>query len=203
MKIGVKLQIDFFEEQISDDAKKFLELYGGIEGLLQYVKENAFGVELSHIEVNTNPQILRKAVELCENYGLFVAIHGSIYADITPEEFFAPYSELSLKKEKILNITVHPLKTPYETEKQLRSIVTYIERMGYNVRITLENQRNKNEFTSFAGCMGVKEIVKRINSPHLFVCFDFGHQMSNVKKETEPKDYYDEEFLSLVRHTYS
>lgn len=31
MKIGIKLQIDVFEEQMSDDGKKLLELYGGIE----------------------------------------------------------------------------------------------------------------------------------------------------------------------------
>lgn len=197
MKIGLKVQIDVFEEEKTDSAKKLLELYGGIEGFLQYLKENIFGVEIAQVKINTNPQTLRKAVELCEKYGLFVTIHGVLYPDITAEEFFAPYSELDLKKETLLNITLHPLKTPEETEEQLRKIVTYIEQKGYNVRITLENQRNKNEFTGFAGCMGVKEIVKRINSPYLFVCFDFGHQMSNKKKKPNPKIYLIKSFYRL------
>jgi len=202
LKIGIKVQIDVFEEQISEDGKKLLELYGGIEGLLQYVKENISGVEIAQVKKDTDPQVLRKAVALCESYGLFVTIHGVLYPDQTPEAFFAPYSALDLKKEALLNITVHPLKTAHETEMQLRSIVAYIERMGYNVRITLENQRNKNEDTAFAGCRGVQEIVQKINSPHLFVCFDFGHQMANIKKESMPEDLFDKAFLSLVRHTH-
>ncbi len=204
MKTGIKLVLNLFEQEKSDSTKKILDDFGSLDALIGYCSENLDGAEISAVRINTDPDFVFDTVISLENAGLHITIHGTLNPDITGEMFFAPYKKLleSGKLSHTLNITVHPLKTEDETTDILRGIVEYIDSVGYNVRITLENQRNKSEATVFAGCMGVKRIVKKINHPRLRLCFDFGHRMSNIKKEMQPFDAIDDEFFSLTSHTH-
>lgn len=196
-KFGCSLNFSTFTNEPTEGAVQLYNKFGTKEKLLEFCSESLDTVELRTVRRGADPLDVLNAVMLLNSYGITVTIHGVIgYAD----EFFAPY--LLLLDEKLqssYNITVHPAKTVEETERMLREICQRIEEKQYPVFITLENQRIKNGST-FGVCEDVLRIVKNIASPHLGICFDFGHQVSN--EHLVCPDPVSDEFISLVRHTH-
>lgn len=203
MKTGIKIPYDIFCNEMSETSKKLLTSFCGIYKFLGYLGENCDAVEIGVVFHNTNGEILKTGVKLCNDFGLNVTIHGGFNDTKSAEEFFAPYIPLIKSGlQEFYNITVHPFENPEDTEKLLTEICKYIEEYKYPVRITLENQRYANENLKNTLCRNVAEIVKSINSKYLYCCFDFGHQLFNQIKYGENFDPVEGDFLSVVKHTH-
>ncbi len=203
MKFGIKLPYDIFCNEKSKASHLLCEAFGNADTLLDFLSKQIDVIELGVVEHTVNPLILKEAASICKRYGLSVTIHGSMSDINTADEFFAPYTMLfSSGMQALYNITVHPFSNPESTKALLSSICKYIDEMNYPVRITLENQRFTNENFRHTLCRDVADIVKSINHPKLYTCFDFGHQLSNVRKNGVAFDIADDAFFSVVRHTH-
>lgn len=203
MKIGCSLPFDLFGEELSPISQKMCESFGSKEELFTLLSKEVDSIELRAVRVGANPRQVLSAVKFCKKYNLGITIHGDIRGASSAEEFFAPYTELfESGLQPFYNITVHTLPTKEESVSMLREICALAEKEHYPVRITLENERLKNEFSINGICTAVDEIVKKVNSPILYTCFDFGHQLSNIRKFGEESDIIPDDFLAMARHTH-
>ena len=195
-RIGLSVPYNLFDVD-SESSCAYCRAFGGKEAFLKFCEDSLDTVEIRSVKRTANPSELLDAVQSLTARGLGVTIHG----DVCPaDEFFAPYESLISKKgNEIYNITLHPTRDADYTEKILRDICRTIEERTYPFFITLENQRIKAH-GALGVCRDVAEIVGRIDSPVLGICFDFGHQLSNVKNGFQ--DDVDEDFISRVRHTH-
>ncbi len=196
-KIGCSIRFSTFTSEPKQGAINLYNAFGGKEKLLEFLGKNVDAVELRMVDSSTSPLDLLNAVELIKSYGITATIHGTL---APVEAFFLPYKKLfSSNVQNFYNIIVHPTQDRIETVKNLKDICQEIEKNNYPVRITLENQRKKTE-DYFGTCADVTDIVTEISSPHLFTCFDFGHQISNERKYDT--DFLQDDFLRLVKHTH-
>ena len=206
MTFGFTLSSSFFENRPeSPDIAALCGGFGSKEALWDYLAGNVDSIEIGGIRTGeTDGTFLEKAVEKCVNSGLCATFHGAL--GIGPDAgktFFEPYLPLFASGLlPLYNITVHPKRTVAETVPLLRSGCCIADEKDYPVRITLENQRYKDEENREMLCMGVKSEVRTIASERLKLCFDFGHRLSGVRKFGQALDPVDEEFFSLVRHTH-
>lgn len=203
MKFSIKIPSDLFKDDMSENTLKIVESFANVDNILEFLKNNVDSIEFGMINFDLDSKYLLDSVCKFTNAGIGISFHGKLNNAANAEDFFAPYIDV-IKAGLIscINITVHPLKTEDETVFLLKDICDFIDKNNYPVRITLENQRNKSEETAHVGCEGVYNIAKKINSPHLFLCFDFGHQLSNIRKEMLPFDEVSDGFISMVRHTH-
>ena len=193
-RIGLSIPFGLFTEA-KKGAKEFIDAFGGEEAFLDFCADNVDSTELRMVACDADPRVVLNAVKVLKSKGLWVTIHGTL-----GEDFFAPYRELfAAGLQESYNITVHPLATAEATEKMLREICGEIESCGYPVMIALENQRLKRD-KFYGTCADVEEIARKISSRHLELCFDFGHQLTNERAETEPAP--SGEFLTRVVHTH-
>lgn len=203
MKIGCSLPFNIFSDEMSEISQKICDSFGGKENLFKEISEAVDSVELRAVVGTETPEEVFDAVKILKKYNLWVTIHGDVRKISTAEEFFRPYLLLFASGyQPFYNITVHTLHTKEESAAMLTEICALAEKENYPVRITLENERLKNEFSINGVCTAVDEIVKKVNSPVLYTCFDFGHQLSNIRKFGEEEDIVPEAFLSMARHTH-
>ena len=204
IKFGIKIPVDLFEYAAGSVCEKLCDSFGGRDGYFKYLKSEIDTVEISMVKYKiTDPDTLLSAVTECKKYGFEVSLHGSGNGVSCGEEFYKPYLPLfEAGLQSSYNITLHPFECPQKTEELLRGICEEADKMDYPVRITLENQRFANENLINTRCRNVAEIVKNINHPRLYTCFDFGHQLSNEEKQGKEFDIPDHEFIETVRHTH-
>ena len=196
-KIGLSLPFGLFTGVSSGGASEYIDAFGGVDAFLDFCGDNLDSVELRTVSSAAYSDTVLGAVKSLKERGLTVTLHGKL---CEAEEFFTPYLRLfSEGLEDSYTITVHPVGGFENTERLLRDICAMIDAEGYPVTVALENQRMK-ESQSFGTCAEVEEIVARIDSPHLSICFDFGHQLTNERRglESAPTDG----FLSRVCHTH-
>ena len=183
MKIGCSLPFSIFSDEMNEISVKICESFGGRENLLETMAKEIDSIELRAVRIGDSAESVYTAVSMCKKYGLGVTIHGDVRGAKSAADFFASYIKLfDSGFQDFYNITVHTLPTKVESESMLKEICTLAENENYPVRITLENERLKNENSINGICISVEEIVNRVNSPILFSCFDFGHQLSNIRK---------------------
>jgi len=203
MRIGCSLPFNLFSDEMNEISKKICESFGGKESLFTEISKVADSVELRAVVGTENPEEVFNAVKILKEHNLWVTIHGDVRKIKTAGEFFRPYIMIFESGfQPFYNITVHTLQTKEESVAILTEICNYAIEKNYPVRITLENERLKNEFSINGICTAVEEIVKQVNSPILFTCFDFGHQLSNIRKFGEEEDVVPDDFLSMARHTH-
>lgn len=203
MKFGCTIPFDIFKKTCSENSRKLCECFGGRDNLLGTMGKEVEAVELNAIWVDTDKDELYQAVSACSKCGLYVTFHGTLEGIREAKDFYEPYLRvLHSGIQSSYNITVHPLEREEDTESVLREICNMADAMNYPVCITLENQRYTNESSKRRGCKSVAEAVRRISSGHLGICFDFGHQLSNVKKHGQQTDEANTDFISLVKHTH-
>ncbi len=201
MKFGIKILLNTFAEELNATTQRIINSFGGVDMMLAALSKELYSVELASVREDTPPELLLKAFEVCKAHGLEITVHGAL-PDGSPDDFFVPYEALLKRREAPLNVTVHPHFPKERSVTYLKSICSRIERENLPLRITLENQRYRDKYTADMGCRTVTEIAKEVNSSVLFLCFDFGHQLSNIRNELEPIDLTDDEFFSRVKHTH-
>ncbi len=191
-KIGMALPFRLFSNpEGREDA--FSLAFGGFDRLLDFCETNLYSIELRSVSSNADPRVVLDAVKALKSRGLAVTVHGKL---CEAEDFFAPYFLLfESGLQEMYNVTVHPDRSPEETERILRDICEIIDKENYPVRITLENQKLKKD-KHYGICDEVSEIAKRINSPHLWLCFDFEHQLSNALGELSVSFFEGAHFLN-------
>lgn len=194
--IGCAISFNIFEDMTKEDAIELCSAFGGKEQLFAYLSQNVDFVELRTVRAYSDPETVAESVNILNSYGITATIHGAL-GEV--DEFFVPYSKLHLAKQDFYNITVHPIANYEETVRILRDICNRIEEEKYPYYITLENQRMEPG-TEFGVCEDVVKVVEEINSPHLGLCFDFGHQLSNTYKGYT--EIVTDRFLSRVAHTH-
>ena len=203
MRFGVTLRIDLFTDEPSTASRKLLEEFGGLDSLFSYLRENVDVVEISTIGSKSDPQIVHKAVSRCKEYGLEVTIHGLLKENESAEAFFAPYLPVFADfLQENYNITLHPLQKKENTTDSLVELCEYAEKKEYPVTFSLENQRLVNEDSVNGICQSVGEIVEKVKHNRLNTCFDFGHHLSNKRKNGEEADPITEKFYERIQHTH-
>lgn len=203
MKIGCAVQPDLFtnDRVRSLDTAALCGAFGGRAGVFNFLKNNVYALEISSVYPATDPLALLNASKDCHNHGLYATYHG--YLADSVEDFFHPYTLLFQSGiQSVYNVTVHPFQFRTDTEKMLRDICQYADEREYPIQITLENQRYSSEDRKEQLCDSVTWIVDRIQSDRLKVCFDFGHQLSGIRKFGEDIDPLSDKFFSLVRQTH-
>lgn len=203
MRFGLTLRMDLFTDEPSRSSHLLLCEFGGREGLFSYLKEKVDTVEISTIGSKSDPEVFLNAVKCCKEYGLEVTVHGLLKEAEAAEDFFAPYLPLfedSLQEN--YNITLHPLNEKEDTVRVLSELCNYADKMACPVTFTLENQRLTHECSVNGICQSVREIVEKVNHNRLNTCWDFGHYLSNKRKNGEKYDPFDEKFLQKVQHTH-
>ena len=192
-KIGCSIAFNVF----SESSLNFCNAFGGKNELLAFLRDNVNTVELRSVDSSCSSDDVLNAVKLLHSYGIKTTIHATL---AWAKEFFIPYEKLfSARIQSVYNLTVHPAQNAENTKRMLQDVCRAIEENGYPAYITLENQRKKTA-TDFGTCEDVAQIVKEISSPHLGLCFDFGHQLSNEYKYQT--DFLQDEFLKRVKHTH-
>lgn len=203
MRFGVTLRIDLFTEKPTEASRVLLDTFGGKENLFFYLKEHVDVVEISTIGSKSDPHTFMEAVCFCAKYDLGVTIHGLLKENEPAKDFFTPY--LPLFQEKLQEsylITLHPLKQKVDTIKALRELCSYAEEQKYPVTFALENQRLTQDYSVNGICKSVGEIVAHVDSNRVHTCFDFGHHLSNKRKQGETADPFDQAFADRIRHTH-
>lgn len=203
MRFGLTLRMDLFAKEPGEASRKLLEEFGGLEYLFSYLREHVDAVELTTIDSKNDPTAFKKAVRYCSEYGLEVTIHGLLKENEPAEDFFTPYLpvfEASLQEN--YNITLHPLKKKEDTIGALMELCEYADQKAYPVTFTLENQRLVDEDSVNGICKSVGEIVEQVNHHRLHTCWDFGHYLSNQRKNGEDADPFTESFYEKIRHTH-
>ena len=179
IRIGCAIPFALFRQKEGSAPPILAEAFGGTEAVLDFCAEAVDAVELRAVKGGDSPDAVLDAVRRLTARGLEVTIHGSLS---DAETFFAPYLPLLASGlQARYNVTVHPLSDAESTERVLRGICREITQKGYPIRLTLENQRMK-EGGLYGKCFEVAEMARRIDSPVLSLCFDFGHQLSNDRK---------------------
>ncbi len=203
MKTGIKVPFDIFSEKISENSKKLCDLFGGAEGYIAMLSKYVDNIEISAVKPDSDPKQVMYAMDIIRKHGLSMTIHGTLDNASDAETFFVPYLPiLESHAQEMYNITVHPYDSPLETERILTDVCKYIDKNKYPVRITLENQRFSDECRIHSMCRDVAEVVRRINSEHLYNCYDFGHHLSNIRKFGDRFDVCTDRFLDTVKHTH-
>ncbi len=196
-QIGAALPFGLFEKKIPEKANILRNAFGRTEALLRYCAQNITFAELRTVRKHSDPHGVANAVQRLHSHGITATIHGTLD---NADEFFAPYRELlCLDLQPSYNITVHPVSDLEKTVELLRAICDRIDEKGYPFFITLENQRITDN-KPFGLCEEIAAVVDKVQSPHLGICFDFGHQLSNERKGMS--DPVSGRFLSRVRHTH-
>ncbi|MBQ9965052.1 MAG: MBL fold metallo-hydrolase [Clostridia bacterium] len=195
--IGAAIPFGLFEAPIPPKAEALRLGFGDVDAVLSSYAQQLQCVELRTVRAHSDPRLVAHAVKQLRERGLTVTIHGTLDE---VDAFFAPYAELlTLDWQPLYNVTVHPAASHDETVRLLHAICSQIEQNGYPFFITLENQRI-TEKKPFGLCEEIAEVVNQVDSEHLGICFDFGHQLSNTNKEIA--DPVTDRFLSQVRHTH-
>ncbi len=201
MKFGIRIPLNTFADELNATTKRIINSFGSVDIMLDTYAKELYSVELASVREDTPPELLLKADEICKEHGLEITVHGALPSG-SSDDFFTPYEALLKRREAPLNVTVHPLFPKEKSITCLKSICSRIESEDLPLRITLENQRYRDKNTVDMGCRTVTEIAREVNSKVLFLCFDFGHQLSNIRNQLEPIDLTDDEFFSRVKHTH-
>lgn len=203
MKIGCTIKLDTFGCCETENGQLFYDAFGDLDGLLNYLGENVNSVELHTVYSDTNREVLKNAFLSCRKRGLSCTCHASFKGYSTPEQFFSPY-EYILENgfaEK-LNLTLHPQELYHKLEQTLRELCSYADEKNLPIILCLENQRIVKGNMTAGICRDVEEVVTRINSDRLKICFDFGHRKSNADVYGADADTVSENFISRVGHTH-
>ncbi|MBQ7922949.1 MAG: TIM barrel protein [Clostridia bacterium] len=203
MRFGCTVRLDFFSENRGKSAEELYNAFGGTDALFTFLGDNVDSVELHTVSEHTDLGLLEKAVSVCREHGLSCTYHGTLIHYTAPENFFSPFEYLLDKGlASMCNITVHPQDNYERIEPILRELCDYADKKDLSIRICLENQRVKKAEMTCGTCADVVDIVSRIHSDRLKICFDFGHRKSNAEKFGEEADIVPEEFYSRAGHTH-
>ena len=182
-------------EELPDDVT--VRAFGGVTPMLKACGDIFDTVELRMVRASNSAEDVEYVARLIHSYGMKITLHGTLSE---AEDFLRPYALLLRSGlQDSYNITVHPAKSREETVRILTDICERIEDGALPMHITLENQRYKVPGL-FGRCDEVRDVVESIGSPHLSICFDFGHQLSNEKNKYD--DMPDGRFLALTKHTH-
>ena len=203
MRFGTKIPFDIFLDSPSLASQRLLAGFGSREALLDTCAELLDGVEIGILSPNTDGETLLSCLTECTQRGLAVSVHGTLSGAAAAEEFLKPYLPwLHAGISPLRHITVHPLPTKEETVRLLSEICERIECDGLPLRINVENQRDREAISPHESCLGVLDCICTVGSPFLGLCFDFGHRLSNLRKNGPDSDPVSEGFWRAVRHTH-
>ena len=203
MKFSCTVNLGIFSENRTGDALELYNAFGSLENLFDWLGINVDSVELHTVRVDTDLAELEKAVLTCREYGLACTYHGSLKKYTTPEKFFAPYVYLLDKGlENDFTVTLHPQDQYERIAEVLQEVCDYADERKFPVRFCLENQRVVNDRMTEGICTDVLEIVSRVHTDRLKICFDFGHRKSNAEKYGKEADVVPDAFFDRVAHTH-
>ena len=148
--IGVSLPLALFEDGAKEKRKP----------LLDYLKkEGVESVELRTVRRNSDAAQVRGAMELLWEEGFQVTVHGEVKSvESCVSDVFDPLASAFPLKQKILNITIHPIVG--DNVALLCALSDHITKEDLPVRISLENNRLLPDKTEGDSLALVLEAVK-------------------------------------------
>lgn len=192
--IGVSLPLALFEDASAEERKPILD----------YLKKEAVeSIELRTVRANSMPDAVRRAMELAWSEGFQVTVHGEVKSlETCVADVFAPLASAFPLKQKMLNITVHPIVG--DNVAVLCALSDHIDKEGLPVQISLENNRRLPDKTEGDSVALVLEAVKAADRKNVGICFDMGHFTYYVKKNLPeaPDTLPPDEFWKYVTHTH-
>ena len=192
--IGVSLPLSLFEDGANEKRQSLL-------GYLK--KEGVESVELRTVRRNSDAAQVRRAMELLWEEGFQVTVHGEVKSvESCVSDVFLPLASAFPLKQKILNITIHPIVG--DNVALLCALSDHIIKEALPVRISLENNRRLPDKTEGDSVALVLEAVKSAARENVGICFDMGHFAYYVKKNLPeaPDTLPPDEFWKYVTHTH-
>ena len=223
--IGVSIQNLAFRE----NNKELLAQHDCFEEYILSLKSK--GVD--SIEIRKLPRkiseedfdLINASIEKIWLAGMQITIHGDLTGEKSGDTFLEIYPSMEYilknfqKYQNKIVMTLHALQEPSkstqksqdelkeETISMLEKWVKLVEEENIPVYFALENNRSKDKSIDPGNsCKVVTEMVQRVNSRHLGVCWDMGHLFSNLNEERELSmtmgELPSEDFLKRVIHTH-
>lgn len=226
MKIGFSIQSPALLSSTNKKEKSpYLGQEKSLRDFLVYLKDTGVtSIEIRILERHADSSDFEEAVQMIWDLGLEITVHGDLNGSISKGKFIEVYPGLQFilnnfkKYQENLIIPIHAFQAESgnsnelkrETVNILKEWTRKIEEESLPIYIALENNRKKGVIDPGNSVNGVLEMVNKINSPHVGICWDMGHYYSNLmkeyKSETRPTIYYEDmpptEFLEKVFHTH-
>lgn len=192
--IGVSLPLSLFDEGAKEERQP----------LLQYLRqEGAESIELRTVRSHTEPEVVRRAMEIVWSEGFQLTVHGEVKSlESCVEDVFSPLSKAFPLKQKKLNVTIHPIVG--DNRAVLCALSDYILANDLPVTVSLENNRRMPDKTEGDSVALVLDAVKSAARDNVGICFDMGHYVYYVKKNLpdSPDTLPPDEFWKYVTHTH-
>lgn len=223
--IGVSIQNLAFRE----NNKELLAQHDSFEKYILALKtKGTDSIEIRKLSREVNEvdyDAVNTSIQKIWNAGMQITIHGDLTGDFTGDSFSDIYPSMSYvlehfqKYQSKIVMTLHALQEPSKSSEKsqdelkehtidmLKEWTLIVETENLPIYFALENNRNKKKSIDPGNsCKVVTEMVQRVNSKHLGICWDMGHLYSNLICETELDmqlgDLPQDDFLRKVYHTH-
>lgn len=222
MKIGVSIQSEGLRSDLSlDKRKRYLANFNELSDYLDFIKARGVSsIEIRIYEQQANFAHFQESIDLIWSKGFALTIHGDLTGALSGNEFDDLYPSLTPLLQKVkdfqseiiipihayqsLDLSSHILKS--HTIDLFNKWISIIKDENLPIYFALENNRMKELNDPCNHLNGVTEIIDKINSPHLGICWDMGHYYSNIVHDLEKDVDYDNdiknEFFNKVIHTH-
>lgn len=225
MKVGFSIKDPVFK----DPDNEQLAGYHTLEEFVESLKSNGVNSieirKLSRRLEDDTYNAYNGSIQKIWDMGLEITVHGDLTGDFSGEKFVDEYPAMKYilenfqKYQSNLVITLHALQEKRaestfsseelkdQTINLLKDWTQKVESENLPIYFALENNRNKEKSVDPGNsCEAVVEMVTKVNSPHLGICWDMGHLYSNLMTESELNMKMDDlpsnEFLEKVIHTH-
>lgn len=223
--IGVSIQNLAFRE----NNKELLAQHDSFEQYILALKSRGTdSIEIRKLmrEVDeVSYDAVNSSVQKIWNAGMQITIHGDLTGNSTGDFFSDVYPSMTYilqhfqKYQSKIVMTLHALQEPSKSSEKtqdelkeqtidvLKQWTKIVEDENLPIYFALENNRSKDKSIDPGNsCKVVTEMVKRVDSKHLGICWDMGHLYSNllVERELDMKLGHlpSEDFLKRVIHTH-
>lgn len=211
-RIGISLPPRVLTGEDTQSVGRISANFGSVGAFLGALKGAGVGsVELRAVKPDFSPEYVRDLAHTVQDARLGLTVHGVMSGDGKKEAVLSPLAQiLGECGDDILTVTVHALTDEFgnlsdaaeRTVRSLYGICDFCEKEGLQVEICLELNRKKSEEDPSVTCESVVDMVKRVGSKRLGICWDFGHYWYNRVLSGDLDTMPPGEFLRLVRHTH-
>jgi sugar phosphate isomerase/epimerase len=183
---------------------EFESLFGSPKECLELFKSKGVNsVELRSVSTATSPEDIPKAVERVLAAGLELTVHAALPDFNAPD----PLAIFAALPDVELILTIHAYagashSERWHADKTVDGFHLLLEGTPSNLRFALEvNRAREGRIDPGNNYQGVLEMVERIDSPRVGVCWDFGHSTANAANGSSPL-FPERDFLNRVIHTH-
>jgi len=225
MKLGFSIESPAFIKNNNKDI--LLANFNNLEKFLNFLKESGIkSIEIRKLTRYADVEEYKEAIQLIWDMGMEITIHGDMTGNISYSNFLDIYPSMEYilnnfdRYQKNLVMPIHAYQSSEngdreelrkKTIEELGRWSELIEREDIPLYIALENNREKKQIVDPGNHTNdVIDMVNKINSTHVGICWDMGHYYSNLLNDKNlsslPENIIyqlpSDSFLDKVYHTH-